>query len=242
MKKFIIIYSVVSVILLSIITLLSIQLHTQSRTIEVFGEIADQAHETSDFDQFVAYQSLGYRLEVSVDLTDAEIFVYQVIGEQDGERMNQLVVIINDKGTFEHATDINDTNDLSNIRITDEDTWTVIDSLWTSPSYSGEALTYGIDVYGFFYGAFVMTESREISINIDGYQGALFHMFSLDFELADQIGLTDVEPGLTESEINLLIDRDTHIRPEVTKDITYYLIVDVVIGAVVGFFLKRKNH
>ncbi len=242
MKKFLIIYGIASVALLSIVILLSLQLHIQSRTIAVFGEIANRAHETENFDQFIAYQSLGYRLEASVDLVDADIFVYQAIGEQDETRMNQLVVIVNDKGTFQHATNINDTYDSSNIRIVDELTEMTIDSLSTNSLYDGEALTYGMHVYGFFYGAFVMTEDRQISISIDDYQGNLFHTLSLDYHLADQVALTDVTAGLTDIEISELVDRDTNIKPAVTKDITYFLIADIVIGGCVVFFIKRKNH
>ncbi len=240
MKKFIIIYSVVSVVLLSFVVFLSLQLHTQARVLEVFGEIADNAHETGDFDTFVAYQSLGYKREAYIELTDANISIYQVIGEQNEQRLNQVVVIVNDNGTFQHATEIDDNSDKSNIRFINPDTWTA-ESIRTSDNYNGEAITYGMEIYGFFYGAFVIEEDREVAINIDDYNGNLFHSEILQINLIDETS-DNLNQGFTEEDFDMITDRDTYITPAVITDITYYLVIDIILGAVIAFFIKRKNQ
>lgn len=241
MKKFIIIYSMISVVLFSIVVLVSLQLQTRSRTITVFNDIASEAHQQQDFDTFIGYQTLGYQMLEEASLDDINLFIYQAIGEQDDALLNQIVVIVNDKGDYQYATDLADENDQTNIVIVDEPTSTVIFSL-AEEATNNEALSYGMSIYGFYYGAMTLDENREITVEVYDYTGDLYYEDTFDITVITDVDDEALESGLTDEEVDALIQRNEYITPEVIKDVTYFLVADIVLGAVIAFMLKRKKH
>ena len=64
----------------------------------------------------------------------------------------------------------------------------------------------------------------------------------MNVTLADTEDLSGLTLGMTASEIETLINRDVYVTPEVIKDVTYFLILDIVLGGVIVFFIKRKNR
>ncbi len=246
MKKFLIIYSIISLVLGVGIYFITLTLTYNERVYDVYYELADEAVETLDFDDFISMQSISYK-KIHREETDSYIIdVYHVIGKDNETYINQFGLFIVPTTEVEYADNIEDLDDQTGIRViklnTDEADETIYET-YTEPSYEGTAVSYGLELMSFYFYAVNFDEDLELEIELYDYNGVLFSNFNQNLVSQAYPDVDDeFNPGMDPDYLEELIDQDTYVYPTLIRNMTIYIVLDITFGSVLYFFIKRKKQ
>ncbi|MCD4826348.1 MAG: hypothetical protein K8Q99_01050 [Acholeplasmataceae bacterium] len=246
MKKFIIIYFVISLVLGVGIYFITLTLSYNQRVYDVYYELAEEAVNTLDFDDFISMQSISYKMIHHEETDDYIIDVYHVIGKDDEKYINQFGLFIVPTSDVDYAEDIEDLDDQTGIRVIklngDQPNETIYET-YTEPDYEGAAVSYGLSLMSFYFYAVNFEENLEVEFELYDYNGDMFANFNQNFtsqaypEIDD-----DFNPGMESDYLEELIDQDTYVYPSIIRNMTIYIVLDIVFGSVLYFLIKRKKH
>ncbi len=242
MKKFIIMYAIFSFILLVFIFLFTLIQESNARSLDLFYELAEEALATNDLDEFVKYQSVAYQLIDEIETDDYGFHIYQVIAQIGGEHKNQFSVFVIPKSVVNHAESLNDVSDQTGISLINHDTSTVIYQTSSDEDYTEYAVSYGIKRIGFYYYAIELDEDYLIDLSLVDYDGQNILSESITFThiVYDENNLGSLSLGFTNTEIEAMLDLPTYTQPALLKNIAMFLVVDILVGGIIHFILKRK--
>jgi len=243
MKRFITLYAIFSIILLAFIFLFTIIQESNARSLDLFYELAEEAKTTNDLDRFVKYQSVAYQFVDKIETDDYSFHVYQVIALLNEEYQNQFSVFAIPKGDIEHAQVLSDVSDQTGIILKNQATGNVIYSTSADEDYSNYAVSYGITRIGFYYYAIVLAQDYEINMVLKDYnaQNIVDQTISFSYVDYDENNLGTLTLGYTNNEIEVLLDLPSYTQPALLENIALFLVVDIIVGAVIHFVIKRKN-
>ena len=243
MKKFMVFYIAFSIIFLVMIYFFTLVQETNKRTLDVFYELADEAVVMGDFDPFIKYQSIAFEQIDEVYTQFYGFHVYHVIAQLDDQYLNQFSVFVIPISDISYATELEDPIDLTGITITDSLTDQLIYSTETDSDYDKYAVSYGIEKLGFYYYAPELEESGSIDIVLDDYSGNPIFSKTYDFTLVefDPENVGSFTLGYSQSEIEELMDLSSYTQPALIQNITIFVIVDISMGGLLNFFLKKKK-
>jgi len=243
MKKFMVFYIAFSIIFLVMIYFFTLVQETNKRTLDVFFELADEAVVSGDLDSFIQYQSIAFEQIDEVDTPNYTFHVYHVIAQLDDQYLNQFSVFVIPKTDVTHATKLEDPLDFTGITITNHVTDQVIYSTETDSDYDDYAISYGIEKMGLYFYAVELDASVSIDIVLEDYSGSSIFTKNYDFTFVafnpELIG--NFTLGYTQSEIEELMDLSNYTQPALIQNITIFIIVDILMGGLLNFFLKKKK-
>lgn len=242
MKKFIIMYAIFSFILLVFIFLFTLIQESNARSLDLFYELSNEALSTNDLDEFVKYQSVAYQMIDVIETDTYGFHIYQVVAQIGGEYKNQFSVFVIPKTEVNHAEVLNDISDQTGISLVDHDTSDVIYQTSIDVDYTEYAVSYGIKRIGFYYYAIEIDEDHMLDLSLIDYDGQNILTVSIPFThiVYDEDNLGNLSLGFTNDEIEAMLDLPTYIQPALLKNITLYLVVDIIVGGIIHFILKRK--
>lgn len=236
-------FAIFSFVLLVFIFLITIIQESNARQFAVFYEIADEAVDTNDFDEFVKYQSVAYRKLDQIESIDYTFHIYQVVAQKDAEYLNQFSIFVNPKREVSSANALNDLNDHTGIIITDQDTSEVIYQTAEDSSFTDYAVSFGIKKIGFYYYAIEIDDSYTLDITLKDYNAVNILSSTIEFDYIsynpDNPG-TLLSLGYTSEEITALLDVGDYIRIALMENIAIFLVIDIGVGAIIYFILKKK--
>ncbi|MFH1693887.1 MAG: hypothetical protein ABH890_06360 [Bacillota bacterium] len=243
MKRFMIVYAIFSIVLLVFIFFFTIIQESNARSLELFYELADDALITNDLDDFVKYQSIAYQMLDQIETDDYHFHVYQVIAQIGGEYVNQFSVFVIPKSTIDSASVLSDPNDETGILIKDGSTDSILYQTSTDSDYTEYAVSYGIKRIGFYYYAIVLEDSYTLDIILKDYNAQNILSENLDFYhiIFDPLNTGSLTLGYTDQEIETLLNISAYTQPALLENIAMFLVVDIVVGAIIHFILKRKS-
>ena len=243
MKKFYIFYSLFSLIFLSTIYFFTLVQSSQQRSLILFSELAEEAYETKDMTPFIKYQSVAYNHLDSSILGDYQMESYQVIAYDNGLYKNQFVIYVLPIHNVFYASEIDDENDQTGIILIDNDTREDILNTYTSEAYEGSALSYGINRLGFYYYVTFIEADTELDLSIYDYHGDLIFSKLIEFDYIDYSPDSgQMELGYTRDELEELLDLNDFVRPTLIKNITIFLVIDIFLGGLIVFIVKKKKR
>lgn len=243
MKKFLIWYIIISILIAVAIYFMTLTLSYNQRVYDVFYELADASVEEQNFDQFVSIQSIAYDKLSTRTTDDYLIEVYLNIAQSESDYINQFAIFVLPIVDITYATSVEDELDQTGLRVINNDTSDTVYETYTETSYEGAAVSYGIDLMGFYFYAFDITEDLDLKIELYDYEGALITTFDEQVSYATYPDLNDdFELGISDEALEILIDQDTYVYPELIKNMTIFIVVDIVIGSAIYFFIKYKKR
>lgn len=243
MKKFLIWYIIISILIAVAIYFMTLTLSYNQRVYDVFYELADASVEEQNFDQFVSIQSIAYDKLSTRTTDDYLIEVYLNIAQSESDYINQFAIFVLPIVDVTYATSVEDELDQTGLRVINNDTSDTVYETYTETSYEGAAVSYGIDLMGFYFYAFDITEDLDLKIELYDYEGALITSFNEQVSYATYPDLNDdFELGISDEALEILIDQDTYVYPELIKNMTIFIVVDILIGSAIYFFIKYKKR
>ncbi len=243
MKKFLIWYIIISILIAVAIYFMTLTLSYNQRVYDVFYELADASVEEQNFDQFVSIQSIAYDKLSTRTTDDYLIEVYLNIAQSESDYINQFAIFVLPIVDVTYATSVEDELDQTGLRVINNDTSDTVYETYTETSYEGAAVSYGIDLMGFYFYAFDITEDLDLKIELYDYEGALITSFDEQVSYATYPDLNDdFELGISDEALEILIDQDTYVYPELIKNMTIFIVVDILIGSAIYFFIKYKKR
>ncbi|MBN2300743.1 MAG: hypothetical protein JXC31_06130 [Acholeplasmataceae bacterium] len=242
MKKFILYYVIFSIVMLAFIFLFTIIQESNKRSLDLFYELADDALESNNLDEFIKYQSIAYQKIDQIETSTYTFHIYQVIAKKDDVYSNQFSIFVVPKIEISSATSLNDLNDQTGIIITDSDTSDIVYQTAEDSSYTDYAISYGIRRIGFYYYAIDLDETRNLDIICKDYdsQTILSTSIALTYIAYNPSDLGTLSLGYNDTEIENLLNLRAYIQPALLKNITIFLVVDILVGAIIYFILKKK--
>lgn len=244
MRKFLIIYLVISALIFGIVYLVTAFVITQERMLEVFMQKAEAALEDDDLEGFLKFQSLGFKHIQSFEDETYEIHLYQILAKQEDAYVNQLSVFVMPKTEIKHATDIADVMDDTSIYLFDTIHETLIlDSLLEVEAYD-YAVSYNIERIGFYYYAIRLIEDHELLLRLYDYDQVKFYesVFDFTYQMYDGVSFpTGFIQGYSNEEVDVLLDMPTHLSRPMTRNLSVFLIADAMIGILTYQWLVKKK-
>ncbi len=242
MKKFMIMYIVLSVIMLVFLYLYTIIQETNSRSFELFYELADEAQTTDNLDKFIKYQSVAYQLVDEIETDDYSFHIYQVVALLDKEYINQFTIFVMPKSEITYAETLDDIADQTSVILMDHSTGDAIYQTTTDSDYDDYAVSYGVKRVGFYYYAVVLGQDYQLDISLKDYNAENILEITLAYTYIDydENNSGSLILGYTNDEIEDLLDLSSYTQPALLKNIAIYLVVDIIVGAIIHFILKRK--
>ena len=235
MKRFLIVYTLMSLVILVFIYMLTLLEVTSIASDKVIFELADQLLETKDVSDFIKFRSEGFSY---VDTFEDDIYHIDVVHVKVIERnttYNQLGIFVIPKVEVLHARSLSDTLDLTQAVITFSE-GVLYDSSLKESTYP---MSYGIQVLGFYFYAFEFDESDDIHITLKDYVGNVIYEKRLridtSFEAANFI------EGFNSDEIEAFLGIQERFEPLVLRRITIFLSVSILFGGCVVLFLKHRR-
>ncbi len=245
MKKFLIVYLIFSVLIGVAIYFVTLTLAYNQRVYDVYYELADEAVETLDFDDFISMQSISYQMIHREETADYIIDVYHVIGKDSETYINQLGLFIVPTANVNYADDVEDQDDQTGIRViklNGEEPNETLYETYTDPSYEGAAVSYGLSLMSFYFYAINFDEDLELDIELYDYQGEMFANFNQDIYVQTYPELDDgFNDGMDPSYLEELVDQSTHVYPKLIQNMTIYIVADILIGSIIYFIVKKKQ-
>ena len=246
MKKFLITYIIFSLLIGVAIYFVTLTLSYNQRVYDVYYELAEQAAETKEFDEFISMQAVYYKSIGSYQNDDYMIETYQVIGRNGETYINQLGIFILPFTDVKYADNVEDPNDETGIRIIRKDGGNPNETFYetyTDEAYEGAAVSYGLTLMDFYFYAIEFDEDILIDVELYDYDGNMLIGFEED--LIFENNATDnssFEPGMKPSRLEELVDQETHVFPNLIQNMTIFIVVDIVVGSVIYFIIKRKKQ
>ena len=243
MKKFIIWYLIFSILIAVAIYFMTLTLSYNQRVYDVFYELAEESVEIEDFDQFVSLQSIAY-LKLSRQETDDYIVdVYLTIAQAETEYRNQFALFVLPKVDVNYATSVEDENDQTGLRVINNETSETVYETYTESSYEGAAVSYGLDLMGFYFYALDITEDMDLNIELYDYDGVIIKEFdqSVQYETYSELS-EGFNMGISDEDLEVLIDQDTYVYPKLIQNMTIFIVVDILLGSIIYFVMKYKKR
>lgn len=228
--------------MLAFIFLFTLIQESNARSLDLFYELSDQALESNDMDQFVKYQSIAYQMIDVIETDEYTFHIYQVIAKINDEYENQFSIFVIPKVEINHADVLNDISDQTGISLVNHATSEIIYKTSTDVDYTDYAVSYGVKRIGFYYYAVVLDESYALDLDLIDYDGINILHANLDFTYItyDENNLGTLSLGFTNSEIEAMLDLPTYTQPALLSNIALFLVVDIIVGGIIHFILKRK--
>lgn len=244
MKKFVMSYIFISLLFAVALYFTTLTLSYNERVYEIFQEFSEDAKLNQDFDAFVRYQSIEYKRIGQMDTENYSIFIYHIIGTESTEYMNQLGFFILPKSNIKYAISVDDPLDQTKLVLTDMESNEVIYDTSIDKAYEAVAISYGIEKMGYYFYTYNMTEDILLKIQLYDYDGFLIKEINQGFEYQAYPMIDNTfNPGISQEELETLIDQETNIYPKLMRNMTIYIIIDVLFGSLLYFFIKyKKNH
>ncbi len=240
MKKFVIIYTIISVLLLVVVTLVASYNHYYSRVIDVYQDVSSEASDTGNFDTLVGIQTQGYQKVIDQVNGDYQFIAYIAIGSNEGIEINQLSIFIRPITDVSYAQTIDDTNDQSDVIFTNDQN-ALIYSLKSDEAYADEAVSYGIHTIGFYYAVFELGNTQTIQIEVLDYDGLSILDTSYQYNEVLTLESPNVSPAVSDEVFADLVDFNTYVRPEILKTVLIFITVDIALGAGLYFYRTKSK-
>ncbi len=246
MKKFVITYLVFSLLIGVGIYFVTLTLAYNQRVYDVYYELADEAVETLDFDDFISMQSIAYQKIHREETTDYIIDVYHVIGKSQDTYINQFGLFIVPIHDVKFATSVEDELDQTGIRIIEKKPNDKIETYYetyTDSNYEGAAVSYGLSLMSFYFYAINFDEDLDLSIELYDYDGEIFAEFDQSINYESYPDLDDrFNDGMDPSYLKELVDQSVHVYPKLIQNMTIYIVLDIAIGSALYFIIKKKKQ
>ena len=243
MKKYVIWYLIISILIAVVIYFTTLTLAYNQRTYDVFNELAAEAVIERDFDQFISIQSLAYNRLSRQENDDYIVDVYLTIAQADTIYKNQFSIFVLPKTNVKYATTVDDENDQTGIRVINNETSDTVFETYREELYQGKAVSYGFERIGFYFSTFEISENMDLNIELFDYDGDLMMTFDqiVNYETYPDLS-EDFELAMTDEALETLIDEETYVYPRLTKNMTIYIVVDVLLGSAIYFATKYKKQ
>lgn len=243
MKRFIVWYLVISILIAVAIYFLTLVLSYNQRVFDIFLELSDEAVEDENFDRFISYQSIAYHQLSRHENDDYIVDVYMSIAQENETYKNLFTLIVLPKNTVDFATSVDDENDQTGLRVINNDTSDTVYETYTETSYDGVAVSYGIDYIGFYFYSFDIANDVDLDIELYDYDGQLIINFDQLVTYQSYPDLShEFELGISDEELESLVDQDTYIYPRLIRNMTIFIIVDILLGSLIYFYMKYKKQ
>lgn len=239
MKKFMIWYVVFSILMFVALYTFTLYQGANKRSIEFFNELISETVETKDATEFIKYQAVAYRDVPNVEALEYAISLFQVVVEnQSGYEQHLVVVVIPLSEGVSYATSIDDDEDKTRITL-NEGEFSRFDSK-TSEMYQDSALSYGIHVIGMYYYDILLESSFVGTLTLTDYQGVTILTEEIFVPVVTYTPeMSSFTPGYTQEEKDELLGINDYVKQELITNMTWFIVVDIVIGGIMWFILKK---
>jgi hypothetical protein len=242
MKRFLVVYSIFALLIGISLYFVTIVVVTSNRNQAVYDEITSSSAENNDFDDFIKYQSIGYKKISQIETDDYYLHIYHIISQSDERVFQQLVWILRPINDVTHAESINDENDQTRIILYDTSDMSVIYESNTDAAYKDFAMSSGIANYGFIVFAPELDETMSIGYEIFDYEGLTIIESNVIFEhhTYDPNDLGQFSPSFTSQEKDDLLNVGAYFPQALVQNYTVYILVVLILGFLI-FQLKKKD-
>lgn len=244
MKKFMIGYIFISLLLAVALYFTTLTLSYNERVYDIFEEISEEAIINQNFDAFVSYQSSKYKNIDEIKIGSYMISIYHILGTEESGHTNQLGFFVLPIGEVRHAVTLDDAFDQTKLVLTNIVSGEAVYDTSNEEAYEHIAVSFGIEKMGYYYYTFNIDTDIELFIKLYDYDGHIINEGSQTFQDQDDLDVdTTFMNGITQKELESLIDQETYIYPKLMRNMTIYIIVDVLFGSLLYFLIKyKKNH
>jgi hypothetical protein len=212
------------------------------RSLTVIDELTENALTQNDFTDYVRYHSIAYQKLEQTNLDSYSIHIYQVIALSGNQYTNQFVIYVVPTKSVSYALTIDDENDQTKAFITNKNT---TDEIFNTENndYKDKAISFGIEKFGFYYYVFYLNDSQILDIKLYDYNGLEMLNIDIDYIAIDYNPTTsNLALGYSREELESLLDLNNYVRPLLIKNITIFLTVDILLGGIIVFIIKKKNR
>ena len=237
-------YIFISLLLAVALYFTTLTLSYNERVYDIFEEISEEAIIHQNFDAFVSYQSSKYKNIDQIETEKYYLSIYHILGTEESGRTNQLGFFILPINEVRHAVTLDDAFDQTKLVLTNLVTSEVVYDTSNEDAYEHIAVSFGIEKMGYYYYTFNIETDIDLFIQLYDYDGSIIKEVSQAFQYQDNLD-ADVTfiNGITQNELEGLIDQETYIYPKLMRNMTIYIIVDVLFGSLLYFLIKyKKNH
>ena len=243
MKRFLIIYSIVTIVIAVLLYFVTLVNVTNVRYESIKDELSNEAAETQVFDDFLKFHTLAYKKLSEIETDDYLIQIFHLLSESSSQTFNQVawfVLPLNESIDF--AKTMGDPDDHTSITISNLDTMTVIYESLEDPEYRPIAVSYGIEKYGFYFLAPKLSASMHLRYDLFDYHGDLIHSDSFEFihETYQIEDLGDFIPSYTQQEKEDLLNIGAYFPQALIQNYTVYILVVLVTGYLIFQIRKKK--
>lgn len=242
MKTALVYYVFFSVILLVMIYFFTLIQVSRSRNLDVFLALQEEAVSSFNYDDFIAYQAVAYQHVYTDETEDFFISAYQVIAKDSSGYRHQFMWILTEKTSMAHARTDDDENDLTSLKLTKNGTDQVLFDSSIVDIYQSKPISYGLERYGYYYYIFFLESSETIDIEHKGYNGDILYQSTITYDYEPYTESSQFLPGMTEQKKDELLDINTYLGPEMRRNITTFLFVDILCGGALFMFFKFKKQ
>lgn len=239
MKKFLIWYIVFSVIMFVALYALTLYQTAQRRSLEYFGELVDDVVGMRNADGFMRYQTKAYQLNESFQTIDYDVLVYQGLTEGiDGDIHHMVVFLIPRHENIPFADSLDDADD--QMSLTFKEGETTIYQSEEDDRYEGRALSYGFNVIGLVYYDVLLDQTYDGTLTLNDYEGSLILVEDVTLEVETfDLATSGFDLGMTQSEKDDVLDINAYVKDELLTNISLFLVVDILVGGIIYFVIKR---
>ncbi len=253
MKRFLLVYSFFSLILLVFLYFFTLIQETNKRSVDLYYELAKEALESDVIDPFMKYQSIAYQVIDRDSNASYDIHVVHVLASIDESYVNQFSVFVFPNKPINHATELEDSYDQTGIRLTKPADGEVIYQTSDDPEYDGYAVSYGVAVIGFYFYAITLDDPLDLTVELTDYQGQIIYSNNLSYEAMTRTKIQEIREnetflefgfiaGYDEAEIETLLNLEETLRPTMMRNVTIFLVLDIAIGAFLHSILKSRHQ
>jgi len=243
MKRFLIIYSIVTIIIAILLYFVTIVSVTNVRYEHVKDNLSKEAASSQQFDEFLKFHTLAYKKIDHIETEDYLIQIFHLLSESNSQYFNQVawfvIPIVED---IDFAKTISDPDDHTSITLSNLDTMSVIYESLEDPDYRPMAVSYGIEKYGFYFLAPKLSTTMQLRYDLYDYNLDLIHTGQFDFTLQtyDIENLGDFNRSFTNQEKDDLLNIGAYFPQALIQNYTVYMLVVLVIGYLI-FQLRKKK-
>lgn len=243
MKKFMIVFLILSTIIGLAVYFITYSLTHNERVYDVYYELADQAVVNQDFKEFVSVQSVAYKKLNSISTEDYLIEIFLVVGKDRKRNINQLGVFVLPLKEIKIADKIDDKSDKTGVRMINMDTSDTFYETYTDETYKNTAVSFGLTLMGFYFYAINIEESINLKIELYDYHQNLISDMNQSVAFQDYPDLDEgYSEGMDPEILKTLIDETTYVMPSVIKNMVIFIAVDATIGVGLYFLIRKKNQ
>jgi len=243
MKRFLIIYSIVTLVIAILLYFVTIVNVTNIRYESVKDNLSKEAASSQQFDDFLKFHTLAYQKIVEIETDSYLIHIYHLLSESESQSFNQVawfvIPLVED---IDFAKTMSDPNDHTSITISNLDTMSVIYESLNDPEYRPIAISYGIEKYGFYFLAPKLSTTMLLRYDLFDYNHDLIHtsQFNFTVQTYDPENLGDFNRSFTNQEKEDLLNIGAYFPQALIQNYTVYMLVVLVMGYLI-FQLRKKK-